>query len=302
MKGKLKITGIILSLLVIINFPLLAEDFLIDYLEGELEKKEGSKWIELFETDTVESNAIIRLKSDSMVELSGKDLNITLIRPGTYNLEQITMDSKKSDSYGLDDIVSSKFAALSKDLEDEKSEGGVMGVRAAKIEDEVDFIGDEIIENLYIISRQKMKDGDYEGAISLLNDALEWGTDENESILLYYIGFCYNNLGFEALAISYLMDINIDQDMPFYPDYVFLFGSLLMKSYAHEDALALFLDYIGESTKDDSFEYQSIHYMTALCYIQLDNSKEAEKFLKKTEQINQNTETGKKAASLLRNL
>jgi tetratricopeptide (TPR) repeat protein len=302
MKGKLKIMGIMLGLLVVFNFPLLAEDFLIDYLEGELEKKEGSKWVELFEADTVESNAIIRLKDDSMVELSGDDLNITLIRPGTYNLEQITKDSRKSDSYGLDDIVSSKFAALSKDLKDEKTEGGVMGVRAAKIEDEVDFIGDEIIENLFIISKQKMSDGDYEGAISLLNDALDWGTDENESILLYYIGFCYSNLGFEALAISYLMDVDIDSDMPFYADYVFLFGSLLMKSYAHEDALALFLDYLDKSTKDDSFEYQTIHYLTALCYIQLDNSKEAEKFLKMTKQINQNTDTGKKAASLLRNL
>ena len=75
-----------------------------------------------------------------------------------------------------------------------------------------------------------------------------------------------------------------------------------MKSFAYDDALALFLNFIREIDRDDSFEYQSIYYLTALCYVQLNKMEDAVKFLKKTEKINSNTETGKKAASLLKNL
>ena len=53
MKIRFKISDFLLCLLWLLNFTLYSDELLIDYLEGSLEKKEGSKWIELFEDGVV---------------------------------------------------------------------------------------------------------------------------------------------------------------------------------------------------------------------------------------------------------
>lgn len=301
MKLRCIISGIYICLFALFTFPLYSQVLSVDYLEGKVEKKEGSKWIELFKDDTLEIQSTIRLQKGSMIELSGNNINITIIKPGTYNCKKIVEESRKTDSFGIDDILASKFAALTEDAENNDSDA-VMGVRAADIEKETDFIGDEIIEEIFRVAKKKIAKEDYKGALSLLEEAYDLGDETNESIFLYYIGYCYNQLGYEARAITYLMDVSIGPEMPFYPEYVMLFGSLLMRSFALQDALALFLDYIKASGQSDLPENQDIHYLTALCYIQMDDLEKAYTFLDKAKTIDPGTETGKKAESLLKDL
>lgn len=284
----------------IFTISLFAEGVIIDYIEGVVEKKEGAKWIELFEDDEIDIKSVIRLKNKSMAELSGDDISITLIQPGTYNLKDIIEKSRKTNSYGIDEIVSSKFAALIEDSGDKETEGSVMGVRAANIEEEVDFIGDDIIANIFRTAKKKIAEKDYNKAIALLKDAYDWANEDNENILLYYIGFCYAKLQKEALAFTYLRDVKNKPDMPFYADYVILYGSLLMKSFAYEEALALFLDYIRQVPQVKTLEYQDIYYLSALCYIHLNNTEKTIAYLKKAKDLISDSETGKKAVSLLK--
>jgi len=298
MKINVYIISIFFGMFVTGVLPLSADEFFIDYLEGNLEIKEGSKWIELNEDDSIDISAVLRLEKESMAELSGGNINITLIKPGTYVLEQIVKETQKAASYGIDDILSLKLAAIADDSSDDSGSAS-MGVRAANMDEELDFIGDEIIQNIFKVAKKRIEEGKFKDAISLLDEAYELGDLTIESILLYYIGYCYSNLGSEVQAISYLQDVDADSDVPFYSDYVILYGSLLMKSFAYSDALALFSDYIKNMEQSDSQEMQQVYYLASLCYIYTDDVDRAAVYLSKAEKINPESATGKKAQVLL---
>lgn len=279
-----------------------AEKLLVEYLEGMLEAKKGKTWIEVFTDDFIDADAMIRLAPDSLVELFGDNTRITLIKPGIYNIAEIIKATRDVDSYGLDSIISMKL----KTIIDDAGEGqeSNMGVRANKV---TEYIGDDIVQDMFDLAEEEMKKENYDKAIRLFKDtinAVEVTDPGAESIQMfqYYIGYCHFRKGEDTQAMSFLMKIDVDPYAPYYTDYVLLYGKLLMKSLAYTDAITLFNGYIAKNKNEETLFLQDVYYLISICYINQDMLPEALHHLKKAEKLDPESEVGQKVHNIIKKL
>jgi tetratricopeptide (TPR) repeat protein len=278
------------------------EEIVVTYLEGVLEMRVGTTWEIISEEDSVKPDAVLRLSDHAIAELTLNDICITIVQQGIYNLGDMIEESKKTESYGLDAIFTSKVLAIFSDTDEKNLKESQAGVRAEKVEDEIGWIDDTDTLLLLESGRKKINKGDYQEAVKDFKDALENALCVKESMLLFYIGYCYDRMGKEAIALSYLTDMDISADEPFYPDYVLLFGKLLVKSFAYEEALELFTDFFKQTVVTEEQTLQGISFLTSICYMQLGNHHEAKTYFLKTKEINPSSDVGKQALELLRTL
>jgi tetratricopeptide (TPR) repeat protein len=277
-----------------------AETLYVEYLEGTLEIKKGKSWIELFTDDMINADAVIRLSPKSLVELTGENTSITLMKEGVYQLADLIKETETMDSYGLDNMISMKLKTIVE--ETGAGQESNMGIRAKEVED---YIGDKIIEDLYKLADAELKKGSYDNAIRLFTNAIEAAETTDPwapsiQMFHYYIGYCYFQKGEETKALSRLMNIDVDNDAPYYTDYVLLYGKLLMKSFAYDDALVLFNKFLSGKKSEESPVLQDIYYLISLCHINLDTEADALTYLKKAKKLDPSSEVGKKAEDIIK--
>jgi tetratricopeptide (TPR) repeat protein len=296
-----KIICLLILFLCVHNY-FFGEEIVVTYIEGMLEIRVGTTWKKLFEEDIVKRDATVRLSDNGIAELTGTNICITISEQGTYNVGDMIAASQKAASFGLEEILTSKALAIFGDTDERNLQESQAGVRAGNIEDEIGWIDDADTSLLLESGRKKMKAGNYMEAINDFNDALEYSLFEKESIFLFYIAYCYDRLGKEAIALSYLTNMEIRNDVPFYPDYVLVYGRLLLKSFAYAKALELFTDFPERTVETEDQTLQGILYLTSICYIQLGQPAKAKQYLHKTKEIDPASDTGKKASKLLKTL
>lgn len=288
---------------IVLGCSLWAEKLRVEYLEGTLEAKEGKNWVELFTDDLIDSNSVVRLSPESLVELSGGKTIITLMKPGIYNLADILKQARNSDSYGFDSMVTMKLKAIIDETAEDGQETN-MGVRANAVED---YIDDDVIQELFDLADEEMKKENYDKAIRLFKDAIDAveitdpGADSMH-MFYYYIGYCHSQKGEDTKALSYLIKIDVDTEAPYYADYVLLYGKLLIKSFAYSDAIILFTDYISKNKNNKSPILQDVYYLVSICYINLETIPEALIHLKKAEDLAPGSEVGRKARDIINKL
>ncbi len=278
--------------------PLLAEDLLVEYVEGTLEINEGSTWAELYIGDMIPENSLIRLSDKGFAELSTSTISITLIDDGTYNTEQLARSGQKVASWDIGKVVNSKLSKLISP--GEQGQTAVMGVRgAAADEDQLTWVeeGGEYLEE----GKQLLVDGLFDEAIPVFKEGAEWAlTEEERYEYVFYAAYAHSQKGENAIALMMLEDVEAEIDSPFFPDYVLLKGKLLIENLAFEDALSLFAQYLkypdmGETT-------QVVHFLSAVCYQGLDKTAEARKSLEAAYKIDTSSEYGQAAQRMMGNL
>ena len=299
---KIKAVYIVLFLFYTFCF-LFPSDIVIDYLDGILEIKEGKQWVELYEDDEIEVESTIRLSEDGIVELSGEDIKLTLVKPGIYNLYEIVAESEEIGGYDLDTIISKTLVSfVTGEYEDDKREAS-FGARAlAAKEVEINYIGDEYVSLFYEKGRKLVDEEKYSEAIEKFEEALDYVNLEKEHIFYFYMAYCYYQIGKYGPAIAYLSDINIEPYMPFYSDFIVLYGKLLVQSQAYQDALILLSDFIKNDKTEDKDIVQSVLFLSAICEINLGKKDSALINLIMAKEINIDSDIGIKAKKLIKNL
>ena len=292
---RMKRAAALILLILIAAIPLVAEDLLVEYVEGTLEIKEGSSWAELYIGDMVPENSTIRLSDNGFAELSTRTVTVTLSDDGTYDTRSLLRSGQKVASWDIGGVVNSKLSKLVNPAQ--QGETAAMGVRGeAKPQDELTWVeeGGEFMEK----GKQLLLDGLFEEAIGVFKDGADWAlTEEERSEYLFYTAYAHSLKGDNALALIILEDMQLDSNAAIFTDYVLLKGKLLIENLAFADALDLFSEYLkhpdmGETT-------QVVYFLSAVCQQGLDNKTQAQKFLQDAVKIDASSEYGKAAQRMM---
>ena len=294
----MKRASALVLLILIAAIPLLAEDLLVEYVEGTLEIKEGATWGELYIGDMIPENSMIRLSGNGLAELSTRTVTVTLSDEGTYNTQSLLRSGQKIASWDIGSVVNSKLSKLI--TPGGQGQTAVMGVRgAAADEDQMTWVeeGGEYLEE----GKQLLADGLFDEAIPVFKEGANWAlTEEERYEHLFYAAYAHSLKGDNALALIMLEDMQLGSDAPVFTDYMLLKGKLLIENLAFADALDLFSEYLkhpdmGETT-------QVVYFLSAVCYQGLDNTDQAQKYLQDAYKIDSSSEYGRAAKRMMGSL
>lgn len=294
----MKRAAIIILLTLIATIPLVAEDLLVEYVEGTLEVKEGSNWYELYIGDTVPENSVIRLSDSGFAELSTQNVTVTLSDDGTYNTQSLLRSGQKIASWDIGGVVNSKLSKLLGPSQ--QGETAVMGVRGAAA-DQGELTWVEEGEEFMAKGKKLLAEGLFDEAIVAFKEGADWALTEDErSEYLFYAAYAHSLKGDNALALIMLEDMALSSSSAIFTDYVLLKGKLLIENLAFVDALDLFSEYLkhpdmGETT-------QVVYFLSAVCQQGLDNKSQAEKFLQDAIKIDASSEYGRAAQRMMGSL
>ena len=294
----MKRAAALILLILITAIPLVAEELLVEYVEGTLEIKEGSRWAELYIGDMVPENSVIRLSDNGFTELSTRTVTVTLSHDGIYDTRSLLRTGQKVASWDIGGVVNSKLSKLVSPAQ--QGETAVMGVRGAKAdEDQLTWVeeGEELMEE----GKRLLAEGLFAEAVPVFKEGADWALTEDErSEYLFYAAYAYDLKGDNALALIALEDMALDSDSAIFTDYMLLKGKLLIENLAFADALDLFSQYLeypdmGETT-------QVVYFLSALCHHGLDDYDQALKFLREVVEIDATSEYGQAAQRMMEKL
>jgi len=294
----MKRAATIILLIAITAMPLVAEDLLVEYLEGTLEVKEGSIWAELYIGDMVAENSLIRLSDHGFAELSTRNVTVTLSDDGTYDTQSLLRSGQKVASWNIGGVVNSKLSKLISP--GQQGETAVMGVRgAAADQGELTWVeeGGEFMEK----GKQLLANGLFEEAIPVFKNGADWALTEDErSEYLFYAAYAHSLKGDNAVALIMLEDMALKSDAAIFTDYVLLKGKLLIENLAFADALDLFSEYLAHPDMGETT--QVVYFLSAVCHQGLDNRTQAQKSLQDAIKIDASSEYGQAAQRMMGSL
>ena len=295
MRGECSRCFLLYLALLLLCSVLSAEEAVLVYVDGEVEADDGSDWIWMDIGDSVPLSVSVRLEDGTNAEFVLGDTTLTLTKGGTYRLDELFETSKRLSSWGLGTLVASKTRTLVGGRAQEGPEA-VAGVRGASAETEVDWLGGEEAE-LVDAGRELLSDGDYEAAVFVFEEAFDISAEENEELILYYLGLAFALMGDRVQALDYLSEIDIVPSQIFYADAVLLKGQLLMETFALEEALELFAEYLENEPNGSSS--QAVYYLAGLCYKSVDDHAASLQLLQKAIEADPDSEIAEIAATIM---
>ncbi len=264
----------------------------LDYLEGVLEMKEGSSWVELYIGDEIPANAVIRLSYDGYAEILVDDAMITLIDDGNYNMRELTGSVSGLSGTSLD---LKKKLTLNTEYEKWQQEA-TMGVRGAEQSTFDMSTGMEDAFTYLNAGLELLAEEQYEDA--LVNFSEGWDFFEDENCLLF-AAVCYDALGKKgdyARSLRQISGDNIDEE--FLATYGIRKGELLIRSLAYDEALGLLAEAV-KSPSASSEDLQKIQYLMGQGYAGAGNKGQAKKAFEASRSIDPSSDTGRMAGEAL---
>ncbi|MBN2049278.1 MAG: hypothetical protein JW760_02435 [Spirochaetales bacterium] len=296
---KHKIVIIVMVLLASTAF-LSAQDLTVDYLEGYLDLQKGNSWVEIYMGDTIPRNAKIRLDEDSLAELSGMNMSFILTRPGIYTVEEMLSSRQTMNNSGLGNLVTGKVSALFS----ERATGPdtVGGIRASEAVagPTVDWMTSEAAD-MISRAREMITQEDYQKAMDLLNEAMDYAVDEyEEGEISFYRGYIHTVNGKAGRALAEFGAIDPDPDQTFYDNLYLLKGKILIDSFAFDEALQWFDTYNPVlQTGEGLSVQQSIYLLHGLAAREAGMGTKASALFQKVVKLNPSSDTAAVAQSLL---
>jgi len=294
MKGQKQILAILLFF--VFATVLIAEEYFVSFLDGLVDLKTNRGWQALSIGDSLTAASVVRLESDSMLEISFKQSIITIYDEGIYNLQNLVTSSEEMQAFAFLQIIDSKIDKAVNGSDSERSVA--FGVRGPLIEEEstIDFMEEE--DDPVEQGMERLNAGNFDEAIEYFKTAMEQGvTLEEEPFVYYLLAYAHAEKQERAQALKYLNKIKISADHLLYTDYVMLKGRLLVESFAYNSALLLFEEYLTYNSTGETV--QSVLLLSSFCYKGLGNNYKYKECLKKAKEINPYSELGKEAHRLL---
>ena len=287
---------LLLCLVALCASPLFSADLVIDYLDGYLDVKDGSDWVEVMIGDVIAEDSTVRLDEDSIAEIIGGPSKITLMKPGVYVISDLLKSSGQQRSVGLASVVGGKIRTILVE-QPQKSQTAVMGVRGAKQDEDVTWMSSDTGE-LIKTGKEHLSLGEIDEAIDVLEEAYDFAEDEEFSEVIFYLSYAYATAGNVRLAIGSLGEAEPDPEAEFFADFVLLKGQLLTEAFAHEDAVSWLQEYSPGLAANPPAQ-QMAFLLEGINQNSLDEVPKAQQVLRKAIEIDNASEAGKAAASLL---
>ena len=268
-----------------------AEEFVLDYLEGEMEINQDGSWVEAMIGDTIQANTQLKVYEESIAEFSNDNTRLTISNPGVYSLEDILSQKKRVSSFGFGTVVQNTYKYVAG--KQKSTSSAVMGVRGAKAEDSNDVAWMDEEDEQLSEGKDFVKAKKFKQAVSVLEEGFKNADPDAEQEYLFYLGYSYAMLGKNGKALKYLSEVKADGSEDYFGGYILVKGQLLLDSLSYKKALALFNSYT--SVYPDGDNAQVSYFMAGICLNELGKTKEARLSFEHAEKLNPNSEVGKAA-------
>jgi tetratricopeptide (TPR) repeat protein len=240
---------------------LYSDNYLLEFIDGTIEYSDGSGWQELFIGEYIPADTEIKIYDDTYAEITSGNIKITLSMEGVYSVEDLFKSSESVSSWNFSSIIGEKVSKLT-GFADEDLGDAQMGVRGNLLYvSEVEWMDDE--EQSLNDAKEKIAEMDYMTALEILLDAVPYSVGSVLHEMNFFIGFLYNKLNNQSLALKHLNSVPNNKYAVYFPELVLLKSTLLIESLNFEKALEL-LDIYKENYPDGS-KIQSVYFLTAIC-------------------------------------
>lgn len=214
---------------------LICANTVVEFIDGHLEIKEGTAWVELSPGDSIPGGAVLKVGDNSIIELSDGNTKFSLTNPGIYHIDSIILDSVRSSK------TKSLILNTIRRLFGHKpsTQTNVFGVRAAEVQDDgFSWSNDEYSEYLKL-GKEYLQQGDYTDAILNFSDAGENAFDAFEKEeALFYLSYTEALSGNSIEALSLIRDYFPDYDAYYYEQAVLLKANLLIENFNADEAIS----------------------------------------------------------------
>ena len=297
-----KISGKTLIFLMVLFFALptlvWSVDFFVDYADGEVEVRQGSYWEEVYIGDVLTGRDTLRLTGYSIVELSYDDEVVTLSKPGTYALGDLTQDISRRKSVGFSSLLSGKVqtALRGNQHKEQSAAGGVRGSQAVE-QEQMTWMSSDTLD-LIEAGKEKFASGEIEAALALFQEAYDYALDETEEgKAAFYIAGCYDFQGSPGKALELLESVDLGSGAEEYFDFRVLKGKLLIESFAYSEAEDLMSDTNVSSADPETS--QLVYFLLGIACLGQDKTGPARDYLTRSRNIDAGSDTGKAASEML---
>ena len=273
-------------------------DFFVDYAEGEVEVRQGSYWEEVYIGDVLSDSDTLRLNGYCVVELSYDDEVVTLSKPGTYALGDLTKDISRRKSVGFSSLLSEKVqTALRGNKHMEQSTvGGVRGSQAVE-QEQMSWMASDTLD-LIETGKEKFATGKIDAALGLFQEAYDYALDAfEEGKAAFYLAGCYDVQGSTGKALSLLEDVDVDPNSEEYFDFRVLKGKLLIEIFAYSEAEDI-LSAVDVSSADPGTS-QLIFFLLGVACLGQDKTAPARDHLTRARDFDADSDTGIAAVQML---
>ena len=278
-----------LFLLVITAFPpIWGSSITVEYSEGRLEVEEKTGWRQVRIGDQIDSESRILVGEDSAAALSTSSVRLSLTAPGTYSVKDLLETATTLSRIGFGQfIVGRLFGLLSGQPLDT---AGTLGVRGDQVSEGSQWLGGETAKELMELGKKLLREGSFEEALEVLEEALEYVGREDAGEILFYLGTGHAMKDETIPALKYLSRIEPDPYSEFYPDLVTLKGTLLVKSFSYSAAL----EWLRSNPVDPALaeSTQIVELLKGLSYLMLQDHERGRAHLLKAHEIDSDSKAG----------
>lgn len=262
------------------------------FLDGILEIRDGSSWIETDVGDLVDRESYVRLEEGGIVEFFDGSVSVTISTSGVYHLADIVQTvADRSSSTDLGRFLHNALEEVAGKPRS-RTTAAVLGARAKEADDpEIGWIDEE--DEILREGKDLLEQGKYEEALRFFQDAEAEAVDEEEQHFAFYVGYTLAMQGKKGAALRKLTHIDIEVTAPFYEDWVLVQGQLFYESMAYERAVRIFEEYLTATPEGDN--RQTVSFLAALCYRELGDKGKAQKHLDRAYRIDPDSEIGRAA-------
>ncbi|MFW6227885.1 MAG: hypothetical protein ACOC2V_00380 [Alkalispirochaeta sp.] len=290
--------GLIGVLLLSWSATLIAQEILVEYVEGVVDLPSGSVRQEVSIGDTVPVDATVRIGATGLVELRVADKTYLLAQPGTYQLAAIVEASNRRERIGAGALARERLRAFVET--DTAKDAVIAGVRASEAvdRDAVTWAGGQSVSELIETGIAEVTDGNTEDGYYSFYEAWEFAGNDELPRAQFYLGYTAYLTGRAGKALGLLRSPEPDPTTEYYDDHLLTLGQILIDGLAYEDAAALLTGYLDDDDLGLS-ERQSAHLLAGLAFDGLGHRVEGTTHLERVAEIDPETEIAALARTLL---
>jgi len=282
-----------LGLLALIAGPL-AGNAQVDYVEGLVTVASGGDWAEVAIGDSLAAPGTVQLGVGGFLELSEGGARILLRREGLYDLGELLQQARVVNRTSVAELVTGKLRALGAAG---RLRTEALGVRGEQQSSPGVVWADDA--SVTVEQAQELLAAGATGeALDLLHEALDFAADsQQESRLLYHIGYAYAQAGEPLAALDSLLASSPAVDVDYVGPYVLLTGRLLLETLELLEARLFFGSYLPHLRGTE--ETQVAFLLSALVHRGLGDPASAVVALQRARDLNPDNGAGQAAQELL---
>lgn len=220
MRLRFRIAAI--AVLVAVSAGVSAQEFFVAYLEGEVEYRDGSRWVECRIGDSLAAGTEVRLSDDGFLEVVRGNRTFRYAAAGTYRLAGDAAGAPSAgDTTDLGGLIRATVSRFTRSVSPPSERAISAGVRASEAAQEpsIDWVGDDSPEELIEEGVGALTDGAVEDASFLFEDAFSFAEGATRERAGFFFVYTLYLLAEYDLAFETLAEFSPDTGATYFPDF-----------------------------------------------------------------------------------